>query len=113
MTPVQSAQEYVDSGCDPASKEHIEALIAECGKLERYAYVRGMERDAAYHKVENVISILMGVHALMYPPIFTTPDGIHMAFSPKDPTPNAILQELSDRIRAIPDKVLAARKEQS
>jgi len=34
MTPIQSAQEYVDSGCDQFSKEHIEALIAECERYE-------------------------------------------------------------------------------
>ena len=65
------------------------------------------ERDAARARVEISVRILSGIHALLSPPHISTPDGKTWAFRPKSIDPHEILQELSDRIRAIPDKLKA------
>ena len=62
MTPIQSAQEYVDSGCDQFSKEHIVALIAECERLEH-------ENNQAAEAIELLIDgepigEIVGMHTI-------------------------------------------------
>ena len=67
------------------------------------------ERDQARAHHMGAVSVLTGIHNLLYPPVFTTPDGIKMAFRPKKLDPHEILQELSDRIRAVPDQIAAMK----
>ena len=63
------------------------------------------ERDSARAKVEYTTRLLAGIHALLYPPPVTTADGRTMVFRPKTLDPHEVLQELSDRIRALPDEL--------
>lgn len=56
---------------------------------------------------ENAVNLIAGIHSLMYPAPVNTPDGRTMVFRPKDPDPHQVLQELSDRIRALPDQLSA------
>lgn len=80
---------------------------AEIHRLQRQCEVLRAERDHARACRDNGVKILVGIHALLYPAPFTTPDGRTMVFRPKDPDPHAVLQQLSDRIRAIPDEIQA------
>lgn len=66
------------------------------------------ERDHARACLDNGVKILTGIHFLLYPKPINTPDGRTMVFRPKNPDPHEVLQELSERIRAIPDDMLAA-----
>ena len=65
------------------------------------------QRDDARARLNNTIKLLTGIHALLYPPPVTTGDGRTMVFRPKGLDADAVLQELSDRIRALPDELLA------
>jgi hypothetical protein len=68
------------------------------------------ERDQARMQRERTVEILVEIHRLLYPPRFTAPDGRLMEFRPQGLDTHAVLQELSDRIRSIPDAIDAARK---
>lgn len=56
---------------------------------------------------EHLGKVLLGIRSLLYPPMVKLPDGRTFAFKPKDLDPHACMQELSDRIRAIPDEIAA------
>jgi len=74
-------------------------------RLEREAEVRYYEREQARARVDIAVKLLTGIHSLLYPAPITTEDGRTMVFRPKDPDPHEVLQELSDRIRALPDEI--------
>ena len=57
---------------------------------------------------DNAVRLLNGIHALLYPAPIDTADGRTMVFRPKSPDPHQVLQELSDRIRALPDERITA-----
>ena len=71
----------------------------------REAEVFCHERNAARARVDSLGRLLTGIHSLLYPAPITTEDGRTMVFRPKDPDPHEVLQELSDRIRALPDEI--------
>lgn len=71
----------------------------------REAEVLRGERDQARARVDYAVKLLTGVHALLYPAPVTTADGRTMVFRPTNPDPHEVLQELSDRIRALPDEM--------
>ena len=74
-------------------------------KLVRAVEVHGAERDHAKACYERAVRILTGIHALLYPPRFTDNDGRTWQF--KSPLAEEQMQELSDRIRALPDEIAA------
>lgn len=80
------------------ARRQIERLQLACDVLRA-------ERNSARAQVDNLIMQLSSVHALLYPPSTKLQDGRTMVFRPKDPDPHEVLQELSDRIRAIPQKI--------
>lgn len=63
------------------------------------------ERDHARLRYDRAVRILTGIHALLYPPRFTDHDGRTWQF--KSPLAEEQMQELSDRIRALPDEIAA------
>ena len=65
------------------------------------------ERDHARAQVCNAVKLLTGIHALLYPAPIRTEDGRTMVFRPQDPDRRVVLQELSDRIRALPEQMVA------
>lgn len=65
------------------------------------------ERDHARATKDKAVQLLVAIHSLLYPPYIKTADGRTMAFRPKSPDPHEVLQELSDRIRALPDELAA------
>ena len=82
---------------------------ATCAAAERERCdVYRAERDQSRGNLDNCVRILSGIHALLYPPPINTPDGRTMVFRPKGLDTHEVLQELSDRIRAIPDEIAAA-----
>lgn len=62
-----------------------------------------LERERA--KSYRLAQVLAGIHALLYPPVITLANGQTLNFVPKSLDPHALMQELSDRIRAIPDEI--------
>ena len=90
--------------------EEVEAALMRAGqqieRLQRERDVYRAERDHARARVDNAVKLLTGIHALLYPAPIKTDDGRTMVFRPTDPDPHTILQELSDRIRALPDELL-------
>lgn len=83
----------------------INALIAGNERLFNLVEVIAAERDNARACYDNATRLLIGVHSMMYPPMTRLPDGRTMMFRPNDPNPHEVLQELSDRIRALPDQI--------
>ena len=66
------------------------------------------ERDRARASYDSAVKLLTSIHALLYPAPITTADGSTMVFRPKGIDPHEVLQELSDRIRAVPDELAKA-----
>lgn len=74
-------------------------------RLVRDVEVYHAERDHAKSCYDRAVRILTGIHALLYPPRFTDNDGRTWQF--KSPLAEEQMQELSDRIRALPDELAA------
>jgi hypothetical protein len=86
----------------------------ELRRLHRECKILSIELDHARIMYENAVKLLTGINSLLYPPATRLPDGRTMVFRPTDPDPHALLQELSDRIRALPDEIAAiAKREQN
>lgn len=80
--------------------------VCTCGELARLTMeeIYKIERDEAIHKLNNMIQHLLRIHALLYPPMQEVA-GKTYTFRPSSIDPHEVLQELSDRIRAIPDEM--------
>jgi len=90
--------------------QHPPLTVWEAEQLARAWLEREVlrhERDHARAQVDNAVKLLTGIHALLYPDPIKTKDGRTMVFRPNDPDPHTILQELSERIRALPDEMVA------
>ena len=72
------------------------------------ALLHHLERERV--KSESLLDILMGIHALLYPPRVTLADGRVFAFH--SPIVEEQMQALSDRIRAIPEELRKAQEVQ-
>lgn len=90
-----------------------QALRAEIEALVRDAERLSIERDHARALYDGTSRLLYGIHALMYPPKTKLADGRVMVFRPQKPDPHVVLQELSDRIRVLPDEIAAMQEKQS
>lgn len=105
----QITQEFVEQmfrDCDHG--KHPPLTVWEAEQLARAWIERELlrhELDIAKRRADRAMSLLNGIHALMYPAPIKTDDGRLMVFRPKDPDPHVVLQELSDRIRALPEEM--------
>ena len=93
-----------------ALQKFARALLSVCSdkdakRYEREAEVYAAERDHARACYERTVKLLTGIHALLYPPRMTDSDGKTWAF--RSPMVHEQIQELSDRIRALPDEIAA------
>ena len=75
-------------------------------RLERECEVRYHEREQARARNDRAVKILTGIYALLHPREIPTEDGRVFRFVA--PNANELLQELANRIRAIPDELDAA-----
>ena len=92
-----------------AAIEMIEQFEDAQALAERYnkaAEIYAAERDHANQRYSSAVRLLTGIHALLYPPRFTDHDGRTWQF--KSPLAEEQMQELSDRIRALPDEIARA-----
>ena len=97
-----------------AAVEMIERFEDAQALAERYnkaAEIYAVERDHANQRYSSAVRLLTGIHALLYPPRFTDHDGRTWQF--KSPLAEEQMQELSDRIRALPDEIARAALEKS
>lgn len=69
------------------------------------------ERDNANQRYSSAVRLLAGIHALLYPPRLAGHDGRTWQF--KSPLAEEQMQELSDRIRALPDEIARSVMEKS
>jgi hypothetical protein len=87
--------------------EEVEAALMRAGqqidRLQLENRVLRAERDNARARVDRAVQLLTGIHSLLYPAPITTADGRTMVFRPTSPDPHEVLQELSNRIKALPD----------
>lgn len=94
--------------------EDVEAALMQAGQqidwLQRKCEVLRAERDHARATMDNALKLLTGIHSLLYPAPITTADGRTMVFRPSNPRPHDVLQELSNRIRALPDALADLQK---
>ena len=89
----------------PAPPQRPLLTDEELQKLKRECEYLRIERDHARIMHQRYLGLLTGIYNLLYPPPITLPDGKVMAFRPNDLDPHEALQELSDRIRALPDEI--------
>lgn len=97
---------FKDLGCESPELLQITDLEIEIERLRA-------ERDHARAHFDSATKLLMSIRALLYPPPVELPDGRTMAFRPKSIDPHEVLQELSDRIRALPDEIRALEDEKT
>ena len=85
----------------------IERFAAIVAAAEREACVLHFrpEMRRMWVNYERAVKILTSIHALLYPPVITDANGQTWKF--KSPFSEDQMQELSDRIRAIPDELAA------
>ena len=102
--------------------ERLRHQLAEAQEYKRDAErnqkrleILSMERHHWLARFDRLAVLLSGIHSLLYPAPITANDGRVMVFRPKSIDPHEILQELSDRIRALPDELaaIASQKEQT
>ncbi|MBK8113166.1 MAG: hypothetical protein IPK44_00955 [Candidatus Accumulibacter sp.] len=86
-------------------EEKIEELRVLIDLLTKECEILRHELDIAKSHKDEVVKLLIGIHALLYPSPIVTGDGRTMVFRPKNIDPHMVLQELSDRIRALPEKL--------
>ena len=97
-----------------AAVEMIERFEDAQALAERYnkaAEIYAAERDHANQRCSSAVRLLTGIHALLYPPRFTDHNGRTWQF--KSPLAEEQMQELSDRIRALPDEIARTALEKS
>ena len=85
-----------------------EELLAHQRKIEqlqRQCEVLRAERDQARARVDSAVKLLTSIHSCMYPSAVKMGDGRLMFFRPENP--HEYLQALSDRIRTLPDEMVA------
>lgn len=89
--------------------EELEAALMRAGhqieQLQRQCEVLRAERDQARAQVDSAVKLLTAIHSCMYPSAVKTEDGRLMVFRPDNP--HEYMQALSDRIRALPDEIVA------
>ena len=73
-------------------------------RLNRQVEIIYCEREHARACFDRTTKLLLGIHAMLYPAPVTVGDRT-MVFRPNNPDPHTTLQELSDRIRALPDEL--------
>lgn len=74
---------------------------------QRELEVLRAERDQGRERLDRAIKLMAGIYALLYPTPKVLADGRVVVLwpkSPKSPDPHEVLQELSDRIRALADE---------
>lgn len=102
--PVMSGSRHHFCGHALLSRD---ARIAE---LERENERVRIELRAARRRADGTTDMLLRIHALLYPSLSALPNGTMMAFRPKSIDPHEVLQEISDRIRALPNEIYTLDK---
>ena len=113
MAEIKSLRAEIEAAIESAI-EMIDRLEATQALAERYnkaAEIYAAERDHANQRYSSAVRLLTGIHALLYPPRFTDHDGRTWQF--KSPLVEEQMQELSDRIRALPDEIARTALEKS
>jgi hypothetical protein len=81
-------------------------LHLELERLRKENEILSMEKAHNERKAEYFVRLLSGIHALLYPERVTRADGMRFEFH--SPYVHEQMQELSDRIRALPEQIQKA-----
>jgi len=85
----------------------LDGYAREAARLERENEVLRIERDHSRRQFSASVELLCGIHHLLYPAPATRDDGVTFVFRPQNP--HEFMQELSDRIRALPNEIESIR----
>ncbi len=88
----------------------FDTIVAERNALRAECEALRAERNHSRACLERASALIHGIYALLYPPHVKLPDGRTMAFRPSSLDPHEVLQELSDRIRELPDELDALKE---
>lgn len=88
-------------------RTRLREAMRDAGRAAMLESMLACERE----KVTNSVRLLTGIHSLLYPAHITAEDGRVWAFRPRSIDPHEVLQELSDRIRELPEKIAAMAKD--
>lgn len=84
--------------------------LVELANLINDSQISFYKLEAVKAQLDNAVNLLCRIYALLYPPPITTSDGkVHM-FRPRNIDPHVVLQELSDRIRALPEEIASMQR---
>ena len=98
LLPDSRYMDMPDGGSTPIHEQLRRMIEDRCDRLQ-------YEKAVLIAQVNKLQDILFGIHSLLYPPLLKLDDGRVMGFRPKNIDADVVLQELSDRIRAIPSEI--------
>ena len=84
--------------------------LVELANLIHENKVLRHEQDRLRATLDNAVNLLSRIYSLMYPPSVTTENGTVHVFRPRNIDPHVVLQELSDRIRALPEEIATMQR---
>ena len=94
-------------GLRPGAARIVKEAMQDAGRAAMLESMLACERE----KVTNAVRLLTEIHSLLYPAHITAEDGRVWAFRPRSIDPHEVLQEVSDRIRELPEKIAAMAKD--
>ena len=110
MTVEQQARDMLERIGVQNAQNFSAGELAELANLIYENEIFSHELDRLRSTLDNAVNLLSRSHALLYPPHITTSDGkVHM-FRPTNVDPHVVLQELSDRIRALPEEIASMQR---
>lgn len=101
----------MDTRTESQLRQELEGVRQTADMYKQLAEFNAAQRDRASALYDHVMVVLSRIHALLYPRPVAGREGRTMVFRPKSPDPHDVLQELSDRIRALPDEVSGLQQE--
>ena len=107
---IESLSERLDIAAEYGAAEYNRAERAEADAA-RYREIACFERQRMEVRNEYLVKTLVAIHSLLHPKDVQHGDKVMRFHYPENLSASEILRALSERIRAIPEELVAARKE--
>lgn len=113
MTSEQQARDMLERiGVENAQNFSAGDLV-ELATLINDSQISFYKQEAVKAQLDSVVNLLYRIYALLYPsPITTSDEKVRMFYS-ENVDPREVLQELSNRIRALPEELATIKKERN